>query len=63
MICNNKRPVIFIKNRAVDDREEEMMAVRWKIISFDHKIPKEKQRKVPACAKCFVPLLGVKESL
>ena len=30
IFCTSKRPLIFIKNGIVDNRETEMMAVRWK---------------------------------
>ena len=38
IFSTSKRPLIFIKNGMVDDRKTEMMAVRWKIISFNYQI-------------------------
>ena len=49
VFCTSKRPLIYIKNGVVDDRESEMMAVCWHIIYFNHQIPQEQQRKIPAC--------------
>ena len=39
-----------------DERETEMMSVRWKIFEFKHQIPQEKQKNVPPCGKCFAKL-------
>ena len=58
IFCTSKRPLIYIKNGVVDDRESEMMAVRWHIIYFNHQIPQEQQRKIPACGRCFTELLS-----
>ena len=55
IFCTSKRPLIYIN--VVDDRESEMMAVRWHIIYFNHQIPQE-QRKIPACGRCFTELLS-----
>lgn len=57
IFCTSKRPLMFIKNGVVDDRETEMMAVRWKIFSFNHQIAPDRQQHIPPCAKCFTTLL------
>ena len=59
VFCTSKRPLLYIKNGVVDDRESEMMAVRWHTIYFNHQIPQEQQRKIPACGRCFTELLSV----
>ncbi len=43
-----KRPLIYIKNGVVDDREYQMMAVRWNTIYFNNGIPQHQQRNVAA---------------
>ena len=43
----------------VDDRETEMMAVRWKIISFNYQIPLNRQIQIPLCGRFFTTLLSV----
>ena len=58
IFCTSKRPLIYIKNGVVDDRESEMMAVRWHIIYSNHQIPQEQQRKIPASGRCFTELLS-----
>jgi hypothetical protein len=57
IFCTSKRPLMFIKNGVVDDRETEMMAVRWKVLYFNHQIPEDEQRRLPPCAKCFAELV------
>lgn len=57
IFCTSKRPLIFIKNGVVDDRETDMMAVRWKIISFSHQISAECQQHIPPCGRCFTSLV------
>lgn len=57
IFCTSKRPLIFIKNGVVDDRETEMMAVRWNVVSFNYQIPQDEQRNVLPCVRCFTDLL------
>ena len=57
IFCTSKRPLIFIKNGVVDDRETEMMAVRWKVLHFNYQIPEDEQRRLTPCAKCFAELV------
>jgi hypothetical protein len=57
IFCTSKRPLIYIKNGVVDDRETEMMAVRWRVLYFNYQIPQEKQLNIPPCKKCFAQLL------
>ena len=40
-----------------DDREIEMMDVRWKFFEFSHQIPKKDQWTMPPCKKCFADLV------
>ena len=50
----SKRPLIFIKNGMVDDRETEMMGV----FCLNYAIPLEQQRQdILPCPKCFATLL------
>lgn len=44
-----------------DDRETEMMSVRWKIFEFRKHIPEHEQRDVPPCPKCFAKLVFTDE--
>ena len=49
-----KRPPLFINNGMVDDREGEMMAVRWKIFELKAQIPETSQRAIPPCSRDWV---------
>jgi len=55
IFATGKNPIVFIKNGALDDKETEMMNVRWKIFRFHAQIPQEKQKQLPPCGKCLPP--------
>ena len=57
VFCTTKRPLLFIKNGVVDDRETEMMEVRWKLFEFRAQIPESQQRNIQPCPKCFKDLI------
>ena len=57
IFCTGKHSIIYIKNGVVDERETEMMSVRWKIFNFNFQIPQAEQREVPSCPKCFARLI------
>ncbi len=52
-----KTPIVFICGGAVDDLETEMMAVRWRVFTFNKQIPLEQQKTIPPCARCFAQLV------
>ena len=52
-----KSPITFIKNGVLDERETELMTVRWRIFTFRCQIPFDKQKVVPICGHCFASLL------
>ena len=39
-----------------DEREAEMMAIRWKVIEFNHQIPESEQKRISPCSRCFAEL-------
>ena len=57
IFCTTKQPLTFVKNGSVDDRETEMMAVRWKVFTFIHQIPVEQQQEMQPCSSCFARLI------
>ncbi|CAH3046804.1 unnamed protein product [Porites evermanni] len=62
IFATGKNPIIFAKNCTIDEKETEMMAVRWRIFRFHAQIPQEKQKQIPPCGKCFAQLiLGEKD--
>ena len=40
-----------------DERETEMMSVRWKVVEFHHQIAQSEQKYVPPCERCFAELI------
>ena len=63
IFATSKSEIIFIKNGIIDQRETEMMAVRWKVMKFSHQFSMERQREIPPCARCFVELLSGKSNI
>lgn len=57
IFCTTKRPLVFIKNGCVDDRETEMMEVRWKIFNLTYQIHADEQLQVQPCSSCFARLI------
>ena len=57
IFCTGKHRLMYIKNGIVDERECGMMDVRWKIFYFTYQIPREQQRELPSCARCFAELI------
>ena len=57
IFCTGKHRLMYIKNGIVDERECGMMDVRWKIFHFTYQIPREQQRDLPSCARCFAELI------
>ena len=57
IFATGKNPIMFVKNGSIDERETEMMAVRWKIFRFNWQIEETKQREIPSCSKCFANLI------
>lgn len=57
IFATGKHPIMYVKGGAVDERETEMMAVRWKVFHFNSQISQEKQKEIPPCCKCFARLI------
>ena len=57
IFTTGKNPIVFVKNGMLDEKETEMMNVRWKILRFHAQIPREKQKKLRPCGKCFATLI------
>ena len=53
IFCTGKQPIIYIKSGVIDQRETDMMSVRWKIFHFNVRIDKQNQKEIPKCTKCF----------
>ncbi len=58
IFATSKSPVTYTgKYNSSDERENEMMAARWKVFTFTHQIPQEKQKELHPCGKCFSELV------
>ena len=57
ILATGKNEIIFVKSGAIDDKETEMMAVRWKIFRFHAQIPQQQKKEIPPCPKCFAILV------
>ena len=55
--CTGKQPFVYIKNGVIDERETEMMAVRWKIFHLNVQIQKDVQKELRNCCKCFATFI------
>ena len=57
IFCTTKHDLVYVKGGAVDERETEMMAVRWHSFHFRRQIPQNEQLVIPPCARCFAELI------
>ena len=57
IFCTTKKPRLFIKNGMVDDRESEVMAIRWKIFELRAQIPETSQLAISPCPSFFAKLV------
>ena len=57
IFATSKYPLVFVKNGMVDERETEMMTVRWRTFTLNWQIPEAKQQEMVACSTCFARLI------
>jgi hypothetical protein len=57
IFCTTKRPLNYVKNGCIDDRETEMMSARWKVLNLTHQMSEDEQREVLPCSRCFAQLI------
>ena len=58
VFATSKFPLAFVKNGAIDERETEMMSVRWRLFNFNYQIPREQLlTDFPSCSTCFCRLI------
>lgn len=57
VFCTTKVPFVFIQGSGIDEKETEMMAVRWKCFNFHHQIPTNAQREIKSCGTCFAKFI------
>ena len=52
-----KSSIVLIKGSTIDEKETEMMDVRWRKFHFFHQIPNSSQKTATPCGCCFARLL------
>lgn len=57
VFCTSKSPLRLIKNGVIDERETDMMSVRWNVMQLSYQIPRDSQREIPPCGRCFASLI------
>ena len=57
MFGTSKHELVFVRGGVVDERETEMMQVRWRIFHLSCQISQQDQKTVPPCGKCFAHLV------
>lgn len=63
IFSTSKAPIEYVgKFNSRDDKETEMMSVRWKVFSFYHQFSENEQKQVVPCARCFSELVVLGES-
>ena len=57
IFATGKRTMVYIQNGSIDEKETEMMSVRWKVFYFNNQFNEGEQRDIPVCGKCFATFL------
>ena len=56
IFCTSKEELSFVRSGVLDERESQMMKVRWKVFALQSPIPEEEQRNTPNCPHFFAKL-------
>ena len=54
IFCTSKQPIVFIRGGSIEEKETEMMTVRWKIFRLNGQVPENEQVPVEPCGSCFI---------
>lgn len=57
IFCTSKEELSLVRGGVLDERESQMMRVRWKVFAFHSQIPEEEQQIIPSCPRCFAELI------
>lgn len=57
ILATGKSAVRHMERNISDDRETEMMEIRWKVFKFTVRIRDEDVKEIPVCLKCFADLV------
>ena len=58
IFCTTKHDLVFVRGGAVDEKETETMAGRWRSFEFQRQIQEAEQLAIPSCARCFSELVS-----
>lgn len=50
-------PLVLINDGSIDHVNTEMMSVRWRLFQLHYQIPRDKQRDITDCGRCFAELI------
>lgn len=57
IFCTSKEEISFVRGGVLDERETEMMRVRFAVFSLHSQIPEREQIITASCARCFSELI------
>ena len=57
IFCTSSSRIRYVSQGAINERETEMMEVRWKVFSFWKQIPESRRRDIAPCGTCFANLI------
>ncbi|XP_044166008.1 uncharacterized protein LOC122950000 [Acropora millepora] len=57
IFATGKGPIVFSRSGIVDERETDMMAVRWNVFTFHVQIAPSEQKDLLPCGRCFAELV------
>ena len=64
IFATSKSHIVYTgKFNSTDERETEMMSVRWKVFEFKYQFSEQEQKCVSPCARCFAELTFLGENL
>lgn len=57
IFCTTKHDFVYVRGGVIDERETEMMAIRWHPFQFQRRIQETEQLNIPSCARCFAEFI------
>jgi hypothetical protein len=62
IFATSSGPIVYYgRNGRIDERETEMMSVRWRVFQLNHVIPEEEQKNLVPGPRCFAELVLLDE--
>lgn len=57
IFCTSSHQLVYVRSGQIDERETEMMSVRWQHFTLHHQIPQNHQKRIPPCPHCFAQMM------